>query len=195
MHILLVERTRKMTRHNCLLILGLIPAVISGCLVSRPVSPAYPERSLPEAAPTVSAQKPAPQIEPAGNLKIYLIALEDAGKSGPAVGCGDSLIAVDVPADNVHEALQWLLNQRTPYYGQSGLYSALYQSNLTVRRFEIINGQAKVDLNGDLMIGGVCDAPRVEEQLSATIRQAVDASVPVAITINGKPLDEVLSQK
>jgi hypothetical protein len=184
-----------MTCKKYLPILGLIPVIIYGCQVSRPLHPANTEPNLPETTPTVSAQKPTPQKESGGNLKIYLIALEDAGKSGPVVGCGDSLVAVDVQADGMHEALRLLLDNHSRYYGQSDLYSALYQSNLTVRRFEITNEKTEVDLSGDLILGGVCDTPRVKEQLTATIRQAVSGNDPIAITINGISLDEILSQK
>jgi len=127
--------------------------------------------------------------------KIFLIALEDGGKSGPAVGCGDSLVAVEIEVPTARSALQTLLDQHDRLYGQSGLYSALYQSQLTISRFEKKGGKVEVDLTGTLTLGGTCDSPRVKDQLMATIRQSADVEIPVTIRINGKLLDDVLSGK
>lgn len=127
--------------------------------------------------------------------KMFLIALEDGGKSGPAVGCGDSLVAVEIETHNARSALQVLLDNHDRLYGQSGLYSALYQSRLTISRFEKKGGKVEVDLTGTLTQSGACDAPRVKEQLIATIRQSADAEIPVTIRINGELLDDVLSGK
>ncbi len=63
-------------------------------------------------------------------MKIYLVALEDAGKSGTAIGCGDSLVAVDVDSADARSALEFLLQEKNHLYGQSGLYNSLYQSDL-----------------------------------------------------------------
>lgn len=127
--------------------------------------------------------------------KMFLIALEDGGRSGSVVGCGDSLVAVEIEAHNARTALESLLDHHDRLYGQSGLYSALYQSRLKVNRFEKKGGKVEVDLTGTLTLGGTCDSPRVKEQLMATIRQSADAKIPVTIRVNGDLLDDVLSGK
>jgi len=76
-------------------------------------------------------------------------------------------------------------------YGQSGLYNALYLSNLSIANAAVIDGEAVIDLKGNLVFGGECDIPRIEEQLHAIALQfhTVDS---VSITINGVPLEKLL---
>ncbi len=57
----------------------------------------------------------------------------DNGVSGTKFGCDDSLVAVEVPiaptVGVLRAALNQLLSLKSSYYGQSGLYTALYQSD------------------------------------------------------------------
>jgi hypothetical protein len=129
-------------------------------------------------------------------VQIFLIALEDQGGSGKLIGCGDSAVAVQVqipPTQGVlRAALDALLLLRTQYYGQSGLYNALYQSDLHVESVVIQNGEAVVKLAGNLTQGGECDSPRIEAQLEETVLQFSTVS-KASIFINGRPLADVLS--
>src|SRR5512146_2508314 len=99
-------------------------------------------------------------------VQIYQIAIDDKGKSGDLVGCGDSAVPaqVEVPATQgvLKAAMQALLTIKDRTYGESGLYNALYQSNLQVDRVTIDAGKATIELSGSMMLGGVCDDPRVE---------------------------------
>ena len=161
----------------------------------------------PSQKPQIPPEQPEPtspeQVEqPSENLSsgespihIYMIALEDNGKSGLKVGCGDSLIEVETQAGNAEAALALLLDNHNQWYGQSGLYNALYQSNLKVVRLESNSSNLQVDLSGNLLLGGVCDNPRVNDQLKATIRQSTADNLAVIIRINGVLLDDLLSQK
>jgi len=158
----------------------------AGCqLIPGPVKP---ESTRPP-APTKADLK---QAEPS-TYRIFLIALEDSGRSGPAVGCGDSLVSVDIPATDVKTALQSLLETHDRLYGQSGLYNALYQSDLRVNRIIRDNDTISADLSGQLVLGGTCDAPRVKAQLEATLRQSTESRIPVTIRINRDPLEDLLS--
>ncbi len=127
---------------------------------------------------------------------IFLIALEDAGQSGDMIGCNDSVIPVAVEIEPtiapLTAALETLLSLDEQYYGQSGLYNALYQSALQVEGVNIDNGKAVIHLTGDLQLGGVCDNPRVQAQLEQTARQYETVNA-VAITVNGVPLESLLS--
>jgi hypothetical protein len=126
---------------------------------------------------------------------IYLIAEGDEGRSGKEIGCGDSVIPVEVEIEPtiapLTAALEELLAIDTRLYGRSGLYNALYQSDLTLESVSIVSGEAVIRLSGTLTLGGVCDEPRVEAQLEETALQysTVDQ---VSIFIDGSPLDEVL---
>ncbi len=108
-------------------------------------------------------------------VTIFLVAIEDSGISGKKIGCDDSLVPVEVTirSDLISpwSALSALLNLDQTYYGESGLYNALHQSDLEIQSYETHEGKATVYLEGELMLGGVCDNPRVEEQILATILQ------------------------
>src|SRR5215213_4762266 len=114
-------------------------------------------------APPAAAARPA-ATEPA---RIALVALNDNGQSGPPVGCGDSLVpvTVDVPTASTTEgkitqALVKLFSIKQQFYGQSGLYTALYMNNLVVDRVEMQGSVAAIYLSGTLSLGGECDDPR-----------------------------------
>ena len=128
--------------------------------------------------------------------QIYLIAPEDAGQSGREIGCGDSVLPVEVEIEPtiapLRAALAKLLAVDDEFYGQSGLYNALHRSNLQVEGIDIVNREAIIHLSGELVLGGACDAPRVDAQLTQTALQfsTVDA---VTIRIDGTPLPDLLS--
>ncbi|MBI1299238.1 LysM peptidoglycan-binding domain-containing protein [bacterium] len=126
---------------------------------------------------------------------IYLIALEDEGRSGTQIGCGDSVVPVEVEIEPtlavLTAAMNSLLDLDERFYGESGLYNALYRSDLSVDSISLVNGVATINLSGEVSLGGVCDVPRFEAQLRQTALQyyTVDS---VEITINGEPLAQVV---
>lgn len=180
-----------MTGRSCFVIVLLIAVLI--------VASACAPTAAPTSAPP-AAEEPEPTEEPTAGMvdrvNLYLIALEDAGKSGKEVGCGDSVVAVvqqiEPTAAPLEAALRALLSLKDPYYGESGLYNALHQSDLVVESAAVVDGIATVALSGTLMLGGVCDNPRVEAQLIETAMQFPGVT-GTAITINGTPLAEALS--
>jgi hypothetical protein len=130
---------------------------------------------------------------------IYLVALEDGGASGPAVGCGDSLVAVTrpvAPTDHpIEAALNDLFSIKEQFFGESGLYTALYQSNLVVESVLVdANGAATVALSGQPMLGGTCDTPRVIGQIEQTVLAAPGVS-SANILLNGQALEDALSTR
>ena len=126
-------------------------------------------------------------------VQIFLIS-EGTG----AVGCGDEVVGVnrEIPATSavLRGALDLLLNERSQYYGQSGLYNALYQSNLRVQSITRVGNVWTINLTGTLQLGGACDAPRVAEQLRQTAMQFATVR-DVRFTINGVDLDTALSTR
>jgi hypothetical protein len=149
-------------------------------------------------AGTSTFPTPTPSAALFDRANIYMIALNDAGQSGQTVGCGDSAVPVlrtfQPTVAPLTAALQILLAQRTQYYGESGLYNALYQSNLTLEGVNIVNRVANIKLVGQLTIGGVCDAPRLQAQIELTARQfsTIDG---ITINVNGVPLSQLLSSQ
>jgi LysM repeat protein len=144
---------------------------------------------------------PAPAAQPTPvppvdftRSQIFLVALDDGGQSGRLIGCNDSLVPVPIdiaPTRAILRAsLEKLLSLHDPYYGESGLYNALYQSTLRLEDVRIDNRVATIELSGQLMLGGVCDSPRVQAQLEQVALQFATVS-RVEITLNGRPLSEV----
>lgn len=129
---------------------------------------------------------------------ITLIAVDNGGDSGKLIGCNDSAVPVEVTFEPtiapLRAALEELLAIESEYYGGSGLYNALHQSDLRVGGIDIVEGTATIELRGNLVIGGTCDAPRVEAQIKETALQfsTVDR---VVVLINGQPLEDVLSAR
>ena len=149
--------------------------------------------------PTASVATSLPTDVPVSHtVQVFLIAVGDNGLTGSAVGCGDSAVPVQVQTPPTSQVLQAaltsLLSIKDQFYGQSGLYNALYQSDLQVESITIVAGKASVYLTGTLLMGGECDTPRVRAQLEQTILQFPTVTA-ADIFINGKPLADVLSLK
>jgi spore germination protein GerM len=129
-------------------------------------------------------------------VSLYHVAIGDT-QAGPEIGCGDSLVGVTKQLTTVRpltDSIKALLALDDEYYGESGLYNALWQSNLRLDSASISNGVATIALSGDLRLGGTCDSPRVKAQLEATATQFASVN-SVTITVNGQPLDQALSTK
>lgn len=141
------------------------------------------------ATPTQMPQETeeAPKVS---DVMIYLIAIGDEGKSGEEIGCQDSIVPVQVDVlpttQPLHAAIQKLFDTGQ-YYGESGLYNALYQSDLDIQSIEIQNTHAIIRLTGTLRSGGVCDDPRIEEQLRRTAL-GFETVQTVSVFINGEEL-------
>lgn len=159
--------------------------------------------TIPSSTPVLPAATQVPPVLPTSTsgeqlVRIILIALEDNGQAGTLVGCGDSAIPITVtipPTQGIlRAALEKLFSAKQQFYGESGYYNALYQSDLQVIGVTIEQGKAIIHLTGSVMLGGVCDAPRVEAQIEQTALQFSTVS-DVAVFINDVPLEEVLSLK
>jgi hypothetical protein len=152
--------------------------------------------------PPATATKPAATATQAPvsakEARIFLIAINDNGVSGKKIGCGDSLVPVTFtlpdPAAPLRGALDKLFSIRTQFYGQSGLYNALFRSDLHIDSVTIQNGVAEIKLGGALTLGGVCDSPRVQAQLDEIALQFSTVQ-QVNVYINGKNLKDLLSGK
>lgn len=141
---------------------------------------------------------PAPTTATEQTVKVVLIALEDNGQSGILVGCGDSAVAINVTIPRtqgvLRAALEKLFFAKQQFYGELGYYNALYQSDLQVTRVVIEQGKAIIHLTGTLMLGGTCDAPRVQAQIEQTALQFSTVN-DVAVFVNDVPLEDALSTR
>ena len=156
--------------------------------------------TVPSAVPRAASAVPATPVPSGGakTVKIYLVAINDNGAGGTKIGCGDSLIPVTVSITPtvavLRAALTKLLSIKSQFYGASGLYNSLYQSNLAIDSLVIQNGVATIRLSGTISMGGECDNPRFQAQLEQTALQFSTVK-QASIFINGKPLSQVLSLK
>jgi spore germination protein GerM len=162
------------------------------------IGAASPERAgmFTTASAQPSHRQPGSYLSKTTSVRIYLIALNGGGTSGTTIGCGDAVVPVvrPIPRTNapLTAALRLLLSGHHRYYGQSGLYNALYRNRLTIQRVSIVNGRATVHLPGSLNLGGECDDPRVGAQLRQTALQ-FHTIRSVAFLVNGVPLRRLLS--
>ncbi len=151
---------------------------ISGCLPTKP---------------TPATTLPAGQ---AGQVNIYLVAPGDNGQTGQKFGCDDSLVPITQPvpsgSDQVEFSLSYLLSLKDQFYGESGLYNSLYQSDLKLEKLDTTDGVANVYLIGQFALGGSCDNPRFEAQIRQTLMQFPQIQ-EVNIYINGVNIDKSLS--
>ncbi len=139
----------------------------------------------------------------ADHTKVYLIDLKDsgadtgnAGDTGRRIGCGDSVVPVEVslvrPRRALDGALETLLEMSHDYDPASGFYNPLYASRLSIDRIDQVGPEVKVYLKGYLEIGGECDSPRVMAQLTETALQFPDVQ-RATFYLEGKPLAGLLS--
>jgi LysM repeat protein len=125
------------------------------------------------------------------SVKVALIAI-----GGGTIGCNDGVVLVTrsiAPTTApLTAAIAQLLSIKTQHYGMSGLYDALYASNLHISSVTIVNGKATIRLTGNLSLGGECDDPRVQAQFDSTARQFSTVHT-VEVFINGVLLQTLLS--
>lgn len=143
-------------------------------------------------------QSAAPTPPLVNKVLIFMVAVGDDGRSGKRIGCNDSIIPITLTIEPTPAPLRAALTQlfavKSQNYGESGLYNALYQSDLRIDSLSIVNARATVHLSGTLRLNGVCDAPRVQAQIEETVRQFATVG-SAEIFVNGKRLADVLSQR
>lgn len=129
---------------------------------------------------------------PTGQLDITIFLISQGGGS---VGCGDQVVPVvrRIPATNgvLAAALNELLNLKSQTIGESGLYNALYQSDLHLDIARIVNGQAEIVLSGTARTNGTCDKPRIIAQIDQTARQ-FSSVTSTKIWLNNQPIADAI---
>jgi Aspartic acid proteinase inhibitor/Sporulation and spore germination len=126
-------------------------------------------------------------------VKVYLVAVGDAGKAGRKIGCDDSLVPVKrrVRADGapLKAAVSELLS--VPHEYEGGLGNYWFGENLRVSGATLSGGTATIRITGRLFVAGVCDEPRIEEQIRETARQFPGVR-RVKVFVNGRTLASVI---
>jgi len=138
---------------------------------------------------------------------IFFIEMDSEGEEDEIIGCGDKLHALkagwEVPiasdtADLVKEVLDYffMLDEMSFEYEGVELYNSLASSDLSVTSvtYNEETNSVEVNLTGDLMLGGVCDNPRIEAQLRAMVNQFGEFD-NVYFVIDWVELEDLLSQE
>lgn len=172
------------------------------------VSPAPPTSASTEtsASPTSpGGSTPAQSTEPAASsaepttaaLTLFYVAVGDEGKSGPQIGCGDSLVATETRPEEftnqIEASIDALLDDEE-MLGESGLRNALAGSDLDYVSSAVDGDVVTVELSGTVSSGGTCDDPRIIGQLEYTAMTAAGTG-EARILVGGKEVEEVLSAK
>ena len=140
------------------------------------------------AFPQTTLARTAPQRR---EVKVYLVALDDDGRSGQKIGCGDSLVPVSrrigARRPTLRIAIQELL--LTPHEYDARLRNFWRGRNLRVRSVSVNrNGVATINISGvGPMVAGVCDQPRIESQIEETAKQFPNVR-RVRVFVNGRTL-------
>ena len=144
------------------------------------------------------APPPTSAWERTGKVVIHLISLQDGGVGGARIGCGDSVVPVEVelpaPKPALRGALEALLAIDTPYDPRSGFYTALHSSPLEIRRLQQDGDTVRIDIAGWVELEDDCDAPRVLEQLTRTATQFRDVR-RADFYVDGAPLERALTAR
>lgn len=162
-------------------------------------------RETPAARAPSSPASSSPAINPAAPrmLTAYYVLLDDGGSSGVRFGCNDSLVGLARPVPGSEPLLTAAMNALLEGAGAADtpldsievadVYNALDNSDLTFLSGSFDGTTVTVYLAGTLSLGGACDTPRVEAQLTQTAVAAVGA-IRAEVYVNGQPLTEVLRQ-
>lgn len=124
-------------------------------------------------------------------VKVYLVALDDDGRSGQKIGCGDSLVPVTrrigARRPTLRIAIQELL--LIPHEYDARLKNFWRGRNLRVRSVSVNRaGVATIHIAGaGPQVAGVCDQPRIESQIEETAKQFPNVR-RVRVFVNGRTL-------
>ncbi len=126
------------------------------------------------------------------SVNIYLVAYEGSNLSGKTIGCNDILAPITKNVLVENNGVESALNELLITKDSEELKNFVKGPSLLVYQVTIANGIADVYLKGDFHISGVCDIPRIKEQLYETAKQFSEIK-KVKIYINDKTLESYLS--
>jgi hypothetical protein len=120
-------------------------------------------------------------------VDIGLVALDDQGAQGPLFGCDDSLVTVEREVQSFEDVeLQIRASvQKLLVTEEEDLYNVFLGKDLVVEDVTVAGGVATIRLVGALLLGGICDEPRVVEQIHATATQFPGID-DIEIRLNGE---------
>lgn len=126
------------------------------------------------------------------DVNIYLVSLEGTNQEGKAFGCNDKLIAVSRSVKVEKTPIESAITELLAAKDTEELKNYVKGFQLMLFQVTIAGGACDVYLNGELAINGVCDIPRIREQLNETAKQFTDLK-RVNFYINTQPLEKYLN--
>ena len=145
---------------------------------------------------TKSPKYPA-ALSKTSTIKVFLVAVGDSGKIGRKIGCDDSLVAVTrtikaTPAP-LKAALEELLSIPEEFDSNGQQLGNYWKGTaLKLKSVALKNGVATIEITGHIFVAGICDEPRIEEQIKATAKQFPTVK-SIKVAINGIPLRKAIS--
>jgi hypothetical protein len=129
-------------------------------------------------------------------LNIYLVQEGDNGENGIAAACNDSIVPVQINIDAtvapLTASLDALLKRDPADLDLAQLTNPSAEGTLVIDQVDIINGQARVALTGNVADNlSFCDGARIAAQMQATALQ-YSTVTSVTVTVNGVPLADLL---
>jgi spore germination protein GerM len=130
-------------------------------------------------------------------VKVYLVALGDNGKTGKKIGCDDSLVLVTrkiaATPTPLRAALLELFADREPDKKEIDLNLGNYWRGMELKSASIKGGTALIHLTGEApRVAGICDVDRIKGQIIETAKQFPTVK-RVKVFINGKSMDKLIS--
>ena len=106
-------------------------------------------------------------------VKVYLVAVDDKGKSGRKIGCDDSLVAVTRTINAATPTLKAAMEELVAISGDDDkkLGNYVFGPELKVESVKLSKGTATIRFSGHISVAGICDEPRITEQIMATAKQ------------------------
>jgi hypothetical protein len=108
------------------------------------------------------------------------------------IGCGDAVLpvtrAIAPTSAPLTAAIELLLSNDNRIDEESGLYNALYLSDLTIEAIDETEDVVIISLAGEYRVQDECDHPRVLAQIEQTARQYTTAET-IELLINEEPFD------
>jgi|1185.fasta_scaffold24263_2 hypothetical protein len=136
------------------------------------------------------ASKRQPATQKTRAIKVYLVKVGDAGKSGKKIGCDDSLYSVTRTVKATAAPLKAAIEELLSMSNEEGNYWK--GEKLKVKSASISNSTATIYITGNgPQVAGVCDEPRITSQIEETARQFPNIK-KVKVFVNGKPLADVI---
>lgn len=137
------------------------------------------------------SDSPAPNRTKRLPVELYLIARPGSGLSGDLIGCNDTIVSVKDTLAGADRPVAGLMTKLLARQNDDKRYTTVDGLRLDT----VINQTpVRVYMRGHPRLRGICDHPRIRQQLYRTAQQlpAVDS---VLFYINGRELDEILSLK